>query len=288
MISREELKLYLKDIGVNDKLIEMPAVTEPIFKEFENKSIKELRESGRIIVLQNGDLDYIMGYSSLRGKNGLETVPKKKQIKFDEATGGAIATELGGIVTIKINQYGIEVEYDESWEQGDLIKRITRESGKIKIEIIDEHRKYVSENFDNGNCLLENAPIFMNSTTKRFSGNDTHEEKLVDCDEVVRKFDETTLLMSELYPQTAEWYTEQRSKLEKEIEEYTKPENKIRILEEENRKLKKQNKKYILMIKRMMDFIDKVKNNPFAKVLLSKHIRKYDNAENELPEGEEK
>lgn len=290
-MKREELKEYLKNIGVNEKLIEMPAVVEPIFEEFENKTIKELENSGRITALQNGDLNYIIGYSPCSKENGIENVPKTKQIKFDESTGGAIA-KIGSTVTIYINKYGIEEKYVESWGYVDLNREITRESGKIIAEYRDELGKSVSENFDNGNCLLENAQIYMNSTSESFlgigNGDSEYEEKFVDCGEVIRKFDETALFMSEQYPQTTEWYSLKRAELEKEIEEYEKPENKIKILEAENSKLRKQNRKYTLMMKRMMDFIDKVKCNPFAKVILRKHIRKYDNAENELPEGEER
>lgn len=122
-MERLELKKLLKELGVKEELTEMPAVVEPLYKEVINKTVEEVKSSGKIIVVEEGmcviDNYYLKEYYKTIGR----------KISFDKENGGATIQYADQIITV--NKYGIEVGYEDGDWVG-VFSNVIRKDGFVE------------------------------------------------------------------------------------------------------------------------------------------------------------
>ena len=109
-MERIELKKILREMGVHEILTEMPAVVEPIYREFFDDTSSEVRECGRIVVYEDGSFSF-----------------DDRQITLSPGSGATISYE---DVLIEVNTYGMEIEYSDRNYQGKF-SSISRKDGRV-------------------------------------------------------------------------------------------------------------------------------------------------------------
>lgn len=279
-MERSEVKQILKEKGLDEKLLEMPAIVELVYQNALNNemTVEELNENEELVVSQNRDF-----------------IVDKRMITL--CNDGTIS--IGDV--IKINQYGIE----ESCEEGnslDIIYYTERRDGKI-IEGFENSGNCTSGKnvyLDNGAWSLDNAKGILLETTQFEISNGTrktYEVKLEDLDEekILAEFETVSASVIKDYPQTSEWYAITKENIKEQIQTKKAEINK-RIQEErdpdrliaENEQLKIQNEKLTKMLERTLNFIENVKKHPLGKIFFHKKIEEFDRNTNTLDAGKER
>lgn len=95
-MNREDIKTILSKKGVNEKMLEMPAIIEPLYKRFMNSPKSEL-ENEEVKVDEKGGFTYLGKIYSVKDEGVQIDIP-------------------GEDATVQVNKYGIETSYyDGSW-----------------------------------------------------------------------------------------------------------------------------------------------------------------------------
>lgn len=271
-MERSELKELLKELGVREELTEMPAIVEPLYKEWMEKTASAVKSSGDILVLANGDF-----------KVG------KKSVEF-EITGGARVSY--DDVTIDINEYGIEKSYSDGDFIG-LFSHVTRKDGIVECSSGNNGNGTMSTNkyYDNGSWSIQgaNGPLI---DQKDEDGNLTE----VDEAKLLEDFDKMAKTMKKEYPKTKEWYDKKREELQKALAEFNSPEARFKAemsalrkensaLKTKNEALTKNNEKLTDMLGKALDFMEEVKKSPVGKLFFRKGLKKYEESSRVLGPG---
>lgn len=271
-MERSELKELLKELGVREELTEMPAVVEPLYKEWMEKTASAIKDSGKIVVLANGDFK-----------------TDKRSIEF-EITGGARISY--DDVTIDVNEYGIETSYSD----GDFIgffSHVTRKDGIVERSSGNNGNGTMSTNkyYDNGSWSIQgaNGPLI---------GQRDENGNLAQVDEkqLLEDFDKMAETMSKEYPKTKEWYDKKREEVQKVLSELNSPEARMKaemenlrkanaVIVEENKSLRTDLGKTRDMLKKTLDFMEEVKKSPVGKIFFRKGLKKYEESSRTLGPG---
>lgn len=278
-MERKEIKRVLKEMGVREEFLEMPAVIEPIYVEMMEKTASDLSGKGRISVDENGDFSF-----------------GDRKIKLNKE-GCAEITQGDYIITT--NTVGIEVAYsDGNWQ--DFFSHISRDNGIVVNSSGNNGNAsyYESTHLDKGSWSIRNASginigvVASHNRDKEFNPFPSTPE------EVLSEFDEVSGSIIENYPNTAEWYAKTREALKVVAEKEADPEkqNKDRIeflerkvarLEREKRDLIQRNSKLTSMLEKTLEFMDTVRKSPVGKIFFGKSLKKYEDETKRLPEGRE-
>lgn len=268
-MDRKELKQILIERGVSARLVEMPAVMEPIYRELFDKTSSEVRETRRIFVDEEGGFSF-----------------DTRQIKLSPGSGATISYD---DVLIEANIYGIEIEYSDGSYQ-DTYSSISRNDGKIDTFIGNHNNEsgHGHVSLDNGSWSIRGA------RGADIVAEEYHNEKAdeeidavdLDKDEILQDFDERADEIIAFYPQTREWYARTRRSLVEHIEIQNNPklkeerrverlERKVVRLEKENKTLIESGEKIAEKLEKALDFIGVIKRHPAGQIFFSKKLKEF-------------
>lgn len=265
-MERKELKKFLVDMKINEKLTEMPAIVEPLYEEFMEDTTAEMKKSKRIKVSKDGNFSF-----------------DDKNISLGEDGEAVIESENTKII---VNRFGIEESYFNEIYGKTL--SITRENGKVKtLSSENEGEKWKETiSLDNGSWCITNADGELLSTASSFRKNKKENLKLR-VEEILSKFNIITSTIMNNYSITTPWYLATKADIRAYIDE-----EKIRSLEKDveklnlkNKELEEENKKMTGMLGKSLEFMKEVKKNPIAKLFLRKGIQKYEADSKSLNSG---
>ena len=275
-MERVDIKRVLKELGVAEALIEMPAVIEPIYKEMMEKSARDLQKDGKVTVDDNGGF-----------------ICNRRKVKLREDGCAEIFFEDAHIIT---NSVGIEMSYEDGGAI-DFFSNNTRKDGKV-INMSGNNGNasyYKTTHIDNGSWAIRNASGILLQTVSSHSENKT-EVVTETLDSILEEFDSMSKVIIENYPQTATWYSQKREEVKSvaEIELDPEEQNKRRVaaLEAEVEQLKRKNGELAkslyeatTTLGKALDFVSIVKKSPFGKVFFGKNIKTFDEETKKLPKG---
>ncbi|MBR3613924.1 MAG: hypothetical protein IKL55_01960 [Clostridia bacterium] len=276
-MERTDIKRILKEMGVAEALLEMPAVVEPIYKEMMEKTEKDLRNYGRLNVDENGDFSF-----------------GGKKVKLKE-NGGAKITYRDAIITT--NEYGIEIAYSDG-NSFDIFSNIQRENGTV-ISLSGNNGDgsyYERTSLDNGSWSIGNASGIDIEENSSHSKPTAYVPVDLSVEEALEDFDSVSKSVIEHYPQTAKWYQATRAEMQAVAEKEVDPneqnkrkiaflENRVRQLEYDKKELLERNSRLTGMLEKALDFMGQVKRSPIGKVFFAKGLKKYEEESNKLPSG---
>ena len=268
-MERADIKRVLKELGVSEALIEMPAVVEPIYKEMMERPESDLRKEGKVTVDEDGNFTF---------------GDKKIRLRED--------------AQITTNAVGIEMEYqDGGWQ--DWFSHNKREGGKVVNMSGNNGNASYRETtaIDNGSWSIRNASGI---TLGSASSHAKEEKRTVEesLDTILSEFDAMSRPIIENYPKTAKWYKTKREEVRKVAEKEIDPEeqNKRRIaaleaqvtkLEKRNLELTKSLSQATTRLGKAIDFIGEVKRSPFGKMFFGRKIKTFEDDAKGLPEGKD-
>lgn len=277
-MERADIKRVLKELGVSEALIEMPAVVEPIYKEMMERPESDLRKEGKVTVDEDGNFTF--GDKKIRLRED-----KCAEITFGDAQ-------------ITTNAVGIEMEYqDGGWQ--DWFSHNKREGGKVVNMSGNNGNASYRETtaIDNGSWSIRNASGI---TLGSASSHAKEEKRTVEesLDTILSEFDAMSRPIIENYPKTAKWYKTKREEVRKVAEKEIDPEeqNKRRIaaleaqvtkLEKRNLELTKSLSQATTRLGKAIDFIGEVKRSPFGKMFFGRKIKTFEDDAKGLPEGKD-
>lgn len=279
-MNRDEVKSVLKAKGIDESLLEMPAIVEPIYQAYMNCP-KSMLEEVELDVDENGNFTF-----------------RKNNYTKHEDGGARITNEES---TIKVNKYGIETSYaDGSWM--DFFSNMSRENGEvISVSGNNGNASYYRTTFlDTGSYSISKAIGMKVYEPKDTIKDDAEIEKLesaeLDPESVLAGFDETSKTIIENYPQTAEWYANTREALEARLARQNDPkartERKIARLEakinsqaEKISRLQEKNEKLTRMLEKALDFMETVRKSPVGKMFFGRKLKKYEEDKKSLSDG---
>lgn len=275
-MERADIKRVLKELGVQEALIEMPAVVEPIYKEMLESSESELRKEGKVVVDEDGNFTFGDRKVKLRKD-------KCAEITFGDAQ-------------ITTNAVGIEMEYqDGGWQ--DWFSHNKRADGKVVNMSGNNGNASYHETtaIDNGSWSVRNASgIILGSVSSHAKEERrTVEESL---DTIMSEFDSMAKPIIENYPKTAKWYKTKRAEVKAVAEKEIDPEeqNKRRIasletqvasLEKRNTELTRSLSQATTRLGKLLTFVEDVKKSPLGKVIFGRKIKNLEGDSQKLPEG---
>ncbi len=279
-MERVDIKRVLKEMGVANELLEMPAVIEPIYRELMEKSEKELRKSGRVAVDEAGNFSYA-----------------NRKIKLDENGEAEIAF---GDAVIRTNRYGIETYYSD----GDTISFYStnmRDAGTVRCMSGNnaDCSFYETKHLDNGSWSIRSAAGVILEETSSSSKQKEFMPAEFNLEEVMEEFDTNSKPIMENYPKTAEWFEETRATLKEKAEKELDPEirtqrkiefleNRVKKLENDKKDLLNRNSRLLDRLEKSIKFINEVKRSPVGKIFFKKGIQSLEEDSKKLPEGEER
>lgn len=281
-MNRVELKRILREMGVSDLLVEMPAVVEPIYKELMDCTTQEVVECGRFTVDDEGNFSF-----------------DKRQIRVSPGSGATISFD---DVLIEANAFGIEIEYsDGNWQ--DYFSNISRKEGRV-----DTFSGNNGNATGHGHISLDNGSwSIRDSRGPHLVADEYHNEKLdeeidaVDLDEeqLLRDFDERASEIITYYPNTEPWFIRTREHIRENIEKQNDPdekeerriqrlERKVIRLEAENKKLRESGERTATLLEKALAFIAEIRRSPAGKVFFGKKLRSLDMDSKSLSKGDVK
>ncbi len=277
-MERSDIKRVLKDLGVAEALIEMPAVIEPIYKEMMERPERDLRKDGKVVVDDNGNF-----------------ICDGRKIKLKEDGCAEITFKDAKITT---NPVGIEMAYEDGG-QIDFFSNNTRKDG-IVINMSGNNGNasyYETTNLDNGSWAVRNASGVLLKTVASHAERKT-EVVTESLETILAEFDSMSKVIIENYPKTAKWYSEKREEVKAVAEKELDPEEqnrkktaeleaKIENLERRNKELTKRLYAANSRLEKAIEFIGVVKKSPFGKMFFGKTIKTFDEDAKKLPEGRE-
>lgn len=278
-MERVELKELLKSMGIDEKLVEMPAIIEPIYKEVMDKTVNQVRKSG-IIAVQEPD----------------KFLFDKKSITLEKDGGASVDYD---DVSIRINSYGIQTSYSDGNEYDFFSSIIRKVDGTIESTSGNNGNGSWGENvyLDNGSWSIKNACGESISTRSSIRYG---VERPVELDKKssLEEFDTNSKSIIQNYPATAEWYAKRREALEATIERETDPvlleKRRVEALEAEvkrltavNRDLTNRNEKLSSMLNRSLEFMSEVRKSPVGQIFFHRKLKKYDENAKSLDSGRE-
>ena len=278
-MDRKEIKEALKEMGVREEFLEMPAVIEPIFVEMMEKTASDLTSKGRVNVDENGDFSF-----------------GDKKIKLTKDGCAEITFRDAIILT---NAVGIEVSYsDGNWQ--DFFSHISRDNG-IVINSSGNNGNgsyYESTHLDKGTWSIRNASGICIGTRSSHNEDEKYIQFPKTTEEVLGDFDFVSSSIMENYPNTAKWFEKTRNGVKEVAEKEANPvkqnERRIEFLEKENVRLEREKKELLQrnsrltsMLAKALEFIEIVRKSPVGKIFFGKSLKKYEEETKKLPEGRE-
>lgn len=279
-MERADIKRVLKEMGVVDELLEMPAAIEPIYRELMEKSEKELRKPGRVTVDGAGNFSYT-----------------NRRIRLDE--NGEAEIDFADMV-IRTNIYGIETYYSDGNTMSFFSTNI-REDGTIR-SISGNNSDcsyYETRHLDNGSWSIRSAHGVIIDETSSSEEPKEFEPVAFTLEEVLEEFDTNSKPIIENYPKTAEWFEQTRAKLQERAEKELEPEartqrkidfleRRVSQLEQDKKDLLNRNSRLIDRLEKSIKFINEVKRSPAGKLFFRKGIKTLEEESKKLPEGIER
>ena len=136
-MDRKEFISLLRQMGTNDKLLEMPGIIEPIFSKLKNKTEREIRNTKALLVLKSGNISFGDTDCFVSGDG-----EKAKIVKGDKE--------------IEVNKDGIQTSLNMG-SGPSFYSYMNRKNGIIEC-VSQNHNTFSRKCFlDNGNCLIEEA-----------------------------------------------------------------------------------------------------------------------------------
>ena len=267
-MKRKEIKKVLKVLGISEKLIEMPAVMERIYRKLERNSKEEIID---LVSISDGGKKVVVG----------------KELKFIELENGEV--KCGD--SIIIDKYGMDKSYAEEdmFSSSSYMTRTDKRQIKIgsygninATEILVEDDGDAILNYYNYTMLKEGS-----TPTLGWEGN--------------------KLYLTQAYPITKEWFRQREEEKEtsedvmheenesmedklneqatmqtiEDLVEQTKEQKEIiRMLEEkqeelkaENTELKDKNRKLQNMLNKVLQFCETVQKSKFGKFFFRKQLK---------------
>lgn len=287
MITRDELKNELINIGVSEQLLEMPAVLErtyTIVKGHDTEKIEDIILDEKIKVDENGDFS-LGKYDFKHGKDDNGAI-----IQFKD--------EEKRLTTIDVDQYGMDMRYYRDSDplaatfgmpDDEEVIRIP-ETNSIKFKgTANDGTQYVKREVnDLGNYnILDNPDVLLYEYTRIRGEN--------------KKF------LTQQYPITKGWFREREeneNSIIQENEENTRPDvnqeskrnteenrrvlmeatRRIEQLESENQKLKDENRNNQKMLKTTLEFCDRVRSSMVGHLFFRKELGQLPQAQTENDE----
>lgn len=278
-MERAELKELLKNMGIDEKLVEMPGIVEPIYKEVMDRTINQVSGNRMISVHEPSKFSF-----------------DNKSITLDK-DGGAYVTY--DDVSIRLNSYGIQTSYSAGNEYDFFSSIVRKVDGTIESTSGNNGNGSWGENvyLDNGSWSIENARG--ESISKRSSIRYGVERPVVlDGKSLLEEFDTNSKSIIQNYPATAEWYAKRREALAATIERETDPvllekrrvealESEVKRLTAVNRDLTNRNEKLSSMLNRSLEFMSDVRKSPVGQIFFHRKLKKYDENAKRLDSGRE-
>lgn len=268
MVTREELKNILLNMGISKDLLEMPSVFERVYKMVGNKEAVNLDDM--IKIDENGDF-------SLDGYNFRMRPDKEAIIEFKEQNNQK--------ATIRINKYGMDMRY---YRQSDPTAATLGMPDDEEIVRVPEHNLIR----DVGMHFTETSYKYINKETNDLGNYDITDNPDVLLEEYNRIRQKNKAFLTRNYPLTEGWFqedekadygVEQESKQETDESEDALREatEKIKQLEADNKELREENKRLCeemnnaqKMLRTTLDFCDKVRLSVFGHIFFRKELGK--------------
>ena len=269
-MERIELKKILREMGVHEILTEMPAVVEPIYREFFDDTSSEVRECGRIVVYEDGSFSF-----------------DDRQITLSPGSGATISYE---DVLIEVNTYGMEIEYSDGNYQGKF-SSISRKDGRV-----DTFSGSNGTASGIGHMSLDNGSwSIKDSRGAEIVSDEYHNDKMdeeidsydLNLAEVLNEFDERATGIILAYPNTEGWFRKTRMAVVENVEKQNDPEEKeirriqrlerrVIKLEQENKALKESHAKTASLLERALKFVKEVKKSPVGQIFFGRKLKALD------------
>lgn len=269
-MERIELKKILREMGVHEILTEMPAVVEPIYREFFDDTSSEVRECGRIVVYEDGSFSF-----------------DDRQITLSPGSGATISYE---DVLIEVNTYGMEIEYSDGNYQ-DKFSSISRKDGRV-----DTFSGSNGTASGIGHMSLDNGSwSIKDSRGAEIVSDEYHNDKMdeeidsydLNLAEVLNEFDERATGIILAYPNTEGWFRKTRMSVVENVEKQNDPEEKeirriqrlerrVIKLEQENKALKESHAKTASLLERALKFVKEVKKSPAGQIFFGRKLKALD------------
>lgn len=263
-MNRKDVQAQMRKLGVDERLIKMPAIVEPIYSKYKWSSIDALERNKEIYYEENGLLVISGQYIDIREDGSVKLTQK------DDSDNYRI-----------LNKYGLEVDYGEG--------------NPLYLTTGGHRRNGVVEHYfaNNGSGTI--------SVTKRYDIGSIHisttipEGKWLDPDtdgvyeeteeKVLRQFDSNADMVVAAYPETREWYEQTRRvlvkkfkeeqslnfQLDRRIRELT---DKIETLENKNEIIAEKNETRVKEINAYLKLLEKVKRHPIARKIFREVLEK--------------
>lgn len=278
-MERIELKKILREMGVHEILTEMPAVVEPIYREFFDDTSSEVRECGRIVVYEDGSFSF-----------------DDRQITLSPGSGATISYE---DVLIEVNTYGMEIEYSDGNYQGKF-SSISRKDGRV-----DTFSGSNGTASGIGHMSLDNGSwSIKDSRGAEIVSDEYHNDKMdeeidsydLNLAEVLNEFDERATGIILAYPNTEGWFRKTRMAVVENVEKQNDPEEKeirriqrlerrVIKLEQENMALKESHAKTASLLERALKFVKEVKKSPAGQIFFGRKLKVLDADTKKLSAG---
>lgn len=254
-------------MGVNNMLVEMPAVVEPIYRELFDQTSSEVRDCDRFIVYEDGSFSF-----------------DDKQITLSPGSGATISYE---DVLIEVNSYGMEIEYSDGNYQ-DKFSSISRKDGRV-----DTFSGSNGSATGIGHMSLDNGSwSIKDARGADIVCDEYHNDKMdeeidsveLNLAEVLDEFDERATGIIIAYPNTEGWFRKTRMSVienvekqndieEKEIRRIQRLERRVIKLEAENKNLKELQDTTASLLERTLKFVKEVKKSPAGQIFFGKKLK---------------
>lgn len=256
-----DYKKYLKERGMSEKLIEMPAVTNYILNEAINYNLP---------------LDTFRMYVTVESPTVCKLL--EKRVKLNEDGTADIEHYNHGrlMAKAKTDECGFEVEYEDVFAIKDKTK-YKRNNGFIDMVSITstlDGTKKRRSCFDVGN---------IQAWTKIFGPEDDFGRQIAfDEDAIWNEFENNERSVLKIYPHLKRCFDELRQKLKKRIEEEKTPERKRESEEKEEANLNDECRRLSKILgfetrflEIQLDFIKRVKRHPIGRFIFEEQLKKY-------------
>ena len=300
MVTRNDVKNTLLDIGVSEELLAMPSVLERVYKiinENNDESLEKVVLDGKIKIEENGDFSF-GGYSFKRDKD-----TKGAVIQFEEIKGCK--------TTINVDKYGMDMRY---YRESDTVALLMETPDDEKIIRIPEMNAIKIEGHPlEGRNFSASLDFYENKEVNDLGNYDILDNPDVLLYEYKRIREENKRFLTENYPITKGWFQERENYeqgIEEEIKETAKEEyhnsddnkehktdieksrqiiteaiKRIEQLEAENKRMQEENSNNQKMLKTTLEFCDRVRSSVVGHVFFRKEIGNLPQAQQENDEG---
>ena len=258
-MDRKDFINLMKEIGTNDKLLEMPGIMEPIYLKLKDKSESEIRNTKSLLILKSGGISF-------------------EDVDYFLAADGERAKIVKGDKEIEVNKFGIQVSMN-SGDGSTFYSYMKRKNGVIEC-VSQNHSVFTRRCYlDNGNCLIENAcgervnaSLFGKA---EIEGEEVDKIRL-DKESIMKEFVRNAKAVIMEYPNTQPYYSRTQEQLLSNINLQNNPVRKMQRtidrLKAENDALRSKNEKLIKKLHSANMFIEGVKKNPASKFLFKRQL----------------